>query len=187
MRLDWDRKPVWHTSMAALLLVGLAWIIVSRPASGAAASEGAEVSAREGAQAPNFVLNTLAGETVSLSDLRGQVVVLNFWASWCPPCRAEMPAIQQVYDTYREQGLVVLAVNVREPDSQTAEFVAEMQLTFPILTDHDGSVFETYRVRSLPTTFFIDREGVIQEMVLGGPMSRALIESQVLTLLEQGG
>jgi peroxiredoxin len=139
----------------------------------------------KGFVAPDFTLETYDGETVRLAQLRGQVVLINFWATWCPPCREEMPAIQEAYDEHRERGLVVLAANLMENDAQVGDFMAEMELTFPILMDRRGTVSERYRVQSLPTTYFVDRSGVIQDIVIGGPMPRSLIEGKVTDLLGQ--
>lgn len=141
---------------------------------------------REGFLAPAFKLETLEGQSQSLSDFRGAVVVLNLWASWCPPCRAEMPALQSLYEEYRDQGLAVLAVNMTYQDSASAAaaFVAEYGLSFPIMLDRTGLVGNLYRMRALPTTFFIDREGVIQEVVVGGPMSEITLQSMIVELLE---
>ena len=96
-----------------------------------------------------------------------------------------MPAIQQVYEQYRDQGLVVLAVNLQERDAPVTAFADQLGLTFPILMDRDGGIFARYRVMALPSTFFVDRMGVIQDMAVGGPLSRAFIESQVTPLLAQ--
>jgi len=94
-----------------------------------------------------------------------------------------MPAIQQVYERYRDQDFIVLAVNLQESDAQVAAFVGRLGLTFPILMDRDGDTFARYRVKALPSTFFVDQAGVIQNVTVGGPMSRAFIESQVASLL----
>ena len=142
---------------------------------------------RKGFSAPDFTLTTLDGSEVTLSALRGQAVVVNFWASWCLPCRVEMPAIEQVHRAYEDLGLVILAVNMTSGDSRqdAAAFVEEYGLTFSIPLDLDGSVSSRYEVRGLPTTYFIDTEGVIQEVVVGGPMSEALVQSKVEDLLKE--
>jgi len=137
-----------------------------------------------GRAAPNFTLQATDGQTIALSDLRGQVVILNFWATWCPPCRSEMPALQEVYDARSAEGLVVLAVNQDEAPDRVEAFGRELRLTFPLLLDPGYLVTDEYRVGLLPTTFFIGRGGVIGEVTYGGPMSRALIESRIAPLLE---
>lgn len=137
----------------------------------------------KGSMAPDFALETPDGANMRLSDFRGQVVLINFWATWCPPCREEMPAIQSVYDRYRDQGLTVLAVNLLETNAEVTEFTDGLGLTFPILMDRNAEVFFLYQVRGLPTTFFLDRAGVIQSIKIGGPMSEDFIEGQVTDLL----
>ena len=126
-----------------------------------------------GKPAPDFVLSTLDGEPVRLSDFRGQTVVLNFWASWCPPCRAEMPEFQALWEERGPSGsndLVILAVDFLPEDSVSAAaaFVEDFELTFPILFDtEDGEVAQRYGVRGLPATFFIDADGIMRAMNLG--------------------
>jgi peroxiredoxin len=175
--------------MALVAMLGTAWIAWSRVQVGAIEATGEpQAIPQEGFPAPDFTLQTADGTVLRLSDLRGQVVVLNFWATWCPPCRIEMPALQEVYVAYRERGLEVLAVNMQEGSGQTSAFAAENGLTFPILFDPDGAVSSRYRVTSLPTTLFVDRKGVIREVAVGGPLSHAYLESQVAALLaEEGG
>jgi cytochrome c biogenesis protein CcmG/thiol:disulfide interchange protein DsbE len=184
----WDRKITWLGLMAILLALGVAWIAASRvPVEEALARSDRPPAPGAGFAAPDFSLETRDGETMALADLRGQAVLLNFWATWCPPCRAEMPAIQRVYDKYRDQGFTVLAVDVGEGNAQVAAFVDERDLTFPILMDGDGAVSLRYQVRAMPSTFFIDQDGLIREVTLGGPMSEAFIESQVRELLTGEG
>jgi peroxiredoxin len=153
----------------------------------AATTGGLVPSPREGFPAPDFTLDTLDGGQMTLSDLRGQVVMINLWTSWCPPCRAEMPAINSVYQSNREKGLEVLAVNSTFQDSESAAtaFVQEYGLSFPILLDRDGAVSRRYQLQALPTTYFIDRKGIIRAVVPGGPMSETLIQSKIADLLAE--
>lgn len=185
--LDWDNKTTWRLAMVTVFLAGLAWIALSRPPLDRAAARAGQAPAPQtGFPAPDFSLERLnSEETVSLSDLRGQVLLLNFWATWCPPCRAEMPAIQTVYDRYREQGFTVLAIDLQESDRQVTNFITQMGLTFPVLMDRDGAVFDAYRVRALPSTFFVDRAGIVRQVTVGGPMSQAFIDSEVAALLQE--
>jgi peroxiredoxin len=188
MNLNWNSKTTWLGLMALLLAIGATWIALSRvPAETVAARADRSPLPRKGFAAPDFTLETLDGQAIALSDLQGQVVLINFWASWCLPCREEMPAIQQVYEQYRDQGFVVLAVNLQEQDAQVVAFVDQLELTFSVLMDRDGDVFERYRVMALPSTFFVDRAGVIQDLAVGGLLSRPFIESQVAPLLAQEG
>lgn len=182
--INWNRKRSWQGLMALLLMVGFGWITLSRvPTDVMAGRSQRPPSPQVGFAAPDFSLETLDGETVTLSDLRGQVVLVNFWATWCPPCRKEMPAIQQLYEQYQGQGFTVLAVDLQESKAEVATFTAQMGLTFPILIDSGGQVFSQYGVRALPSTFFVDPNGIIQEIALGGPLSPAYLESQVVSLL----
>jgi len=166
--------------------MGAGWTWLARvPASVTSAAQ--IPSPREGFPAPDFTLKTVDGQAIRLSAFRGQVVIVNQWASWCGPCRAEMPAIQQVYAAHRAGGLAVLAVNstVQDtvPDAQS--FAQNLGLTFPILLDRDGAVGRRYLLRALPSTFFIDRQGVIRTVVFGGPMSVATIETKIQDLLSE--
>ena len=176
----------WTAVMLAVFVVGVGWISFSA-VSASATTSGLIPSPREGFLAPDFTLDTIDGGQITLSDLRGQVVVVNLWTSWCPPCRAEMPAINSVYQANKAQGLEVLAVNVTNQDSAeaAAAFAQEFGLTFPILLDRDGAVSRRYLLQALPTTYFIDRQGVIRAVVPGGPMSETLIQSKIADLLAE--
>lgn len=177
----------WAILTITFLALGIGWTFFSRLPASAANSNRQTASPRQGFAAPDFTLDLLGGGEVTLSDLRGAPVMLNLWASWCPPCRAEMPAIQAVYQEYGEEGLVVLAVNATNQDSESAAaaFVRDHGLTFPVPLDRDGSVSVLYALRGLPTTYFIDREGVIRSVIVGGPMSEAVIRSKVEELLRE--
>jgi peroxiredoxin len=178
---DTQRRIVY----AILLILGLAWILISADRSGTSTA-GQIPAPQEGFLAPDFELETTTGETVKLSDLRGQAVLVNLWATWCPPCRAEMPAIERIHNEYQDDGLVVLAVNMTYQDafSDIAPFVEEYNLTFPILLDKTNSVGSAYQLRSLPSSFFIDRDGIIQEVIIGGPMAEALLRTRVEEILK---
>ena len=168
-----------------VLLFGFTWILFSADRSGISTS-GLIPAPQQGFLAPDFELPTIDGETVKLSDLRGQAVLVNLWATWCPPCRAEMPAIEKIYNEYKDEGLVVLAVDMTYQDTQSdiPPFVAEYGLTFPILLDRSGDVGNAYQLRSLPSSFFIDRDGIISEVVIGGPMAEALLRTRVEEILK---
>jgi len=182
------RRPHWLLMMAGVFFLGAGWIVGSaRPEQAAAA--GRIASPHSGFAAPDFDLERLNGERLRLSDLRGQVVVVNLWATWCPPCRAEMPALQQLYEAHRDEGLVVVAVNATVQDSATAAgaFVAERGLTFPVLLDPQGEASRAYALQAMPSTFVVDRQGVIREVLIGGPVSLATLRSLVAPLLEEAG
>jgi cytochrome c biogenesis protein CcmG, thiol:disulfide interchange protein DsbE len=176
-------KPVTRLAAIGIICIGLVWAWVSRPASGIddiAASHGTRI----GAQVPELVLHTPDGKLLSLTDYRGKVVVLNFWASWCPPCKAEMPALEQVQQSYFDRRVSVIAVNQMESSVIAAAYAEQQGITFQIALDIDGEASREYHVAALPTTYFIDQHGVIRDIVYGGPMTRAFIESKVLPLLE---
>jgi peroxiredoxin len=177
--------PYFPYLAGLVLVLGLIWIGVSRVNPELFEQQGIQAP-QEGLLAPDFTLTDLSGETVSLQDFRGRPVMVNFWASWCPPCRSEMPAMEAMYQEFRAADLEILAVNATYQDRITdAEaFVEENQLTFPVLLDRTGEVNQAYQVHSLPTTFFIDSRGVIQKIVIGGPMQEALIFRHVENLLE---
>jgi len=117
--------------------------------------------------APDFTLQDLRGKPVSLRDLRGRVVFLNFWATWCPPCRLEMPAMEKLHQEFGNQGLAILAVNYREAPEEIKAFFKEHRLTFTALLDPEGKIFDLYQAWSLPTTLFINKNGEIVGRVVG--------------------
>jgi thiol-disulfide isomerase/thioredoxin len=176
----------WRIIMVAVLSLAIGWTFLSRIQKTAMNAGDPPASPRQGFKAPDFTLELLGGGEVTLSQLQGQPVVLNLWASWCLPCRAEMPAIERVYQSYEDRGLVILGVNttVQDNEAKAASFVQEYGLTFPIPLDRDGSVSARYALGGLPTTFFIDREGIIRSVILGGPMSEAVIRSKVEDLMD---
>ena len=167
-----------------ILLLGAVWTFISADKSGSSTA-GLIPAPQKGFLAPDFTLETLDGESVTLSDLRGQAVLVNFWATWCPPCRAEMPAFQKAYQDYEDQGFAIIAVNATSQDNSAdvAAFIEEFGLSFPVVLDNEGAVNQLYQVRSLPTSFFIDKEGVISEVVIGGPIAEALIRARIEELL----
>lgn len=177
----------WSTLMLVLFVAGVGWIWRSSISAGEV-TEGHIPAPREGFAAPDFQLELLRGGKVRLADLRGKVVVINLWASWCPPCRAEMPALARAYAENRERGIEILAVNMTYQDNAqaAAAFVQEYGLDFKIPMDMQGEVGRLYQLRALPTTFFVDREGIIQRVVIGGPMSEGTIQSALAGLLGEG-
>jgi peroxiredoxin len=117
--------------------------------------------------APDFTLKDLNGKTVSLRDLRGKVVFLNFWATWCPPCKLEMPKMEELHKELSSRGLVILAINFQEGPQEIREFFKEHNLTFTALLDRKSEVFGLYQAWSLPTTYLINRNGEIVGKVIG--------------------
>lgn len=144
---------------------------------------GAEIpeSAAVGSAAPDFELQTLSGEKVRLSDLRGKIVLINFWATWCEPCKIEMPFFEKLYQKNGSQ-LEILAVNFDEPQQKVQQFAEEFGLSFPILLDPGAEVQNLYRVRGYPTTFIVDEEGMTSFHHIG-----LITEEQVFDYLSQLG
>jgi cytochrome c biogenesis protein CcmG, thiol:disulfide interchange protein DsbE len=168
-----------------VLALGFAWIFVSADRSDASTS-GQIPAPQQGFLAPDFALKTSTGETVRLSDLRGQAVLVNLWATWCPPCRAEMQSIEKMYQQYKDDDFTVLAVNMTYQDDPAAvmPFIREQGLTFPVLLDETAKMANAYQLRSLPSSYFIRRDGVINEVVIGGPMSEALLRTRIEDILK---
>lgn len=169
-----------------IVLLASAWTVFTA-FTGLETTGGLTPAPRKGFLAPDIQLTTLDGQTARLKDFRGSAVILNFWASWCPPCKAEMPALQQIHTQFQGKNLIVLGINATSQDQldTAAQFLQENGLTFPVSYDFDGSAMEKYLVRALPTTFFIDAQGVIQDITVGGPMSEAFLGAQALQLTDE--
>ncbi|MFS1515487.1 thiol-disulfide oxidoreductase ResA [Bacillus sp. SCS-151] len=120
-----------------------------------------------GKKAPDFKLVTLEGDFVQLSELAGKGVFLNFWATYCPPCKKEMPFIENSYQYYKDTGVEVLAVDVGEPKLTVQSFVDQYNLTFPILLDKDEQVLNAYNIGPIPVTFLIDKDGIVIDKIVG--------------------
>lgn len=132
-----------------------------------------------GTLAEDFVLAGLDGKVQSLSQYRGNIVLLNFWATWCKPCTTEMPAMQTIYDKLREKGFVVLAVNELEDDAKVREHIKQYGHTFPVLMDRDNHVANQYGVYGLPVSVFIDEKGIVQEYLKGGLLTEDRIAQTI--------
>ena len=188
MRATSRSSKLWEILMLLALAAGIVWTILSRVPAAVGAPLSSLPAPREGFLAPDFTLDMLQGDRIRLSDLRGKIVVVNFWATWCPPCRAETPALEKSYEKYKDSGVIIVGVDLTDQDSlsDVAAFVQEFGLTYPILLDRDGSVGLRYRLQGLPSTFFVNRQGVIRTVVVGGPMSETFIRSKVEALLREG-
>lgn len=137
-----------------------------------------------GEPAPNFQLRDMNGRLVSLSDLQGKVILLNFWATWCGPCRVEMPAMERLYRTYSRKDFEILAVSTDPQGAAvTRPFQQEIGLTFPILHDADYRVGLAYGARTLPMTFMVDRQGIVRQLIFGARDWEAPEAHQLVELL----
>src|SRR5437879_9942724 len=136
-----------------------------------------------GSPAPEIALKDLRGQEVRLSDLHGKIVMLNVWATWCKPCKEEMPAMQASYENLRDQGFVVLAVNELEDVEKVAEHIRTHRHTFLVVMDHDNRVANQYGVVGLPASFLIDRQGIVREHIFGN----LLTEQRIAELVRQYG
>ena len=133
--------------------------------------------------APELTLSDTRNETRSLSDYRGQVVLVNLWATWCPPCKEEMPALQAFHDKYMDEGFTIIAINDGDPTPDVLQFVQDYELTFPVWLDPTYIATEqAFKTLNLPSSFVIDREGTIRLMWVGG-ISRKMLEQHVAPLI----
>lgn len=139
-----------------------------------------------GDTARNFTLQDLEGNTVGLEDFRGKPVLINFWATWCAPCRLEMPALQAAQDAHQEDGLVVLAVNDQQTPEEVSRFIDELGLSLTTLVDQEGTVSTLYNVFNFPTTYFVNGDGVITA-VHRGMLDEAQIEEYLSSTIAQDG
>jgi peroxiredoxin len=156
----------------ALLVGGASFFYLQNNTTKVAAEIGTEV----GMQAPGFTLENMNGEQVSLSDYQGQKVFLNFWASWCPPCRKEMPDMQKLHEEYGSEEVVILAVNVGENKSTAANFMMQNGLSFPVLLDNSKDTARNYLIRGIPSSYFLDQNGIIKEKAFGAVSYEKMLE-----------
>lgn len=169
-----------------LILAGFVWVWISRVDPDATTPASIQAP-QQGFLAPNFELETLSGSRVAIDDLRGKAVILNFWASWCPPCRAEMPAFQQALEENSDNDLAILGVNATNQDSllDVENFLQEYRIGLTIPLDVNGQVSRLYQIHSLPTTFFINKQGIINKVIIGGPIPLSLLRIEIQQLLQE--
>jgi cytochrome c biogenesis protein CcmG, thiol:disulfide interchange protein DsbE len=164
----------WHLTFLLILTLGGYWLWASRVPVAALVNERAPQPA-VGYPAPDFTLQTLAGDQFSLSALRGQPVVLNFWATWCNPCQRELPALRTASERYAGE-VAIIAVDQAEAPATVQAYVDKLGLPFTIPLDADNSIGQRYNVYGLPTTYFIDRQGIIRQQWTGEMNSITLAE-----------
>ena len=169
-------KPVFVVIALLVALVGLpafdGWSMGSRvPAVGTLVED--------------FHLTDLEGKSQSLSQYRGKIVLVNFWATWCKPCTTEMPAMQTMYDKLHDKGFVVLAINELEDDAKVREHIKQYGHTFPVLMDRDNKVANQFGVFGLPVSVFIDQEGRAQEYIKGGLLTEQKIDETIARIQKQ--
>ncbi len=187
--LERNHSHSWRLVLILLAVVLLGLLVIqgctttvqdsgrsSQEGNGAIDLEGSELppAPEIGRLAPNFTLTDLGGNQVTLSDFRGKTVFVNFWATWCPPCRAEMPEIEAVYQEYKDKGVVVIGVDILEPEDVVRQFVEQGGYSWIFILDATGAVSDDYRIAAIPTSFFIDREGIIQAVNIGAMTKRAM-------------
>ncbi len=179
---DTDHKVVrstqwWRSLLAVTFGLGLVWIYITRMPPATVYLNDTLVAPLVGRIAPDFALTGIDGQSFRLSALRGTPVVINFWATWCPPCRKEMPELEKLWLDYGADGkLMLLGVDQAEDKATIEQFRQSMvAVTFPILLDRTTKVANLYNVQALPTTFFIAADGRIQDVKIGGPMDRAVL------------
>ncbi len=145
-----------------------------------AGASGRPTTAKIGDLAPEIDLKSMTGDQITLSKLQGRPVLVNFWATWCGPCREEFPALVRAYKKYQDQGLVILGANVQDDNSDDGvrTFMRNSLVNFPIVRDTGDSLSRMYRINGLPTSVFVDRKGIVRDIVVGGPMTDDFIEKQ---------
>ncbi len=164
--------------VALIMIAIIAWLALPRVPSLTPAGDDDCAPAQEAdGPAPELELEQLSGGRLTLEDLAGEVVLLNTWATWCPPCRRELPALEAVYRRYREQGFVILGVNIGESGDAVERFVTRSGLTFPILLDPDEASLRAFGTISLPSSFLIDRQGNVRARWIGATCERELDET----------
>jgi peroxiredoxin len=183
-------RNVLATIVIGIVIAGVVWFF-DRPG-GDGSSEPITLTASAsgpppevGREAPDFQVQGLGGESIRLSDFRGSAVWINFWASWCPPCRAESPDIEAVYQTKQGEGLVVLALSIGEGASAVRDYVERTGITFTVGLDEETEISAAYRIAGIPSHYFVDRDGILRESRVGS-MSRETMEERVDEILSDG-
>lgn len=167
-----------------LISIGIMFFLILSNSSALAAQDFSAVPIEVNYPAPDLTLQDLAGNPVSLTDYRGSVVLVNLWATWCPPCKEEMPTLETFYEKYKNSGFVLVAVNQEEPREIVAPFVAEYGLTFPVWLDLEYLAEREFNTANLPSSYVIDRNGAVRLMWIGG-ISKKNLEKYVPDVIYQ--
>ncbi len=179
-----SKSKSYHLALGRLMLILVTLVVSQGCASNISDSNrdaGTSTEAIEltpapevGHPAPDFTLSDLDGNLVRLSDFQGKVVFINFWATWCPPCRAEMPEIEAVHQKYKDKGVVVLGVDISEPENTVRQYIQKGGFSWTIVLDSTGEVARDYQIAAIPTSFFLDREGIIRAVSVGAMTKRQM-------------
>ena len=184
-------RNIVATVFVGLSIIGMVWYFDTPDTAGSSQAITLTASAsgpapKVGREAPDFRVQGLDGEFYQLSDFRGQPVWINFWASWCPPCRAENPDIQAVYDANKADGLVVLGIAIGEDDGAVRGYAGRTDLSYIIGLDRGTDIAASYRIVGIPTHFFVDRDGILREWRIGS-MNKNTMEKKVDVIMEESG
>ena len=176
-----------NRSRALLLGAVLASVLVIAAflATGLGRDPAAAASPLVGREAPDFRLEGLDGPAVELSTLRGQVVVVNFWASWCAECRIEQPALDATWERFRDSGVVVVGVNFQDQSADARQYLAETGSSYPTVRDSDSTTSLAYGLRGVPETFLVDRSGRVVDRIIG-PVNEDALAARIQSLLNKG-
>jgi peroxiredoxin len=184
---DSRQNNIFITFLAAgIFLIGAAVVILILPKAQeqVLANDSSVVPVKINTPAPDLKLTDINGNPVSLSDYRGKTVLVNNWATWCPPCQAEMPTLEKYYEEYRGQNFVIIAIESGEPADQVADFVTQYGLTFPVWLDAKGLALDTFQNWELPSSYVVDKDGTLR-LMWTGEISRAMLDAYVTPLLEK--
>lgn len=175
--------PLLLLGLGLILIATSAYFILRAPKLPASLSS---IPVRVNFPAPQLTLNDIRGVAGSLADYHGQVILVNLWATWCPPCKEEMPTLQAFYNEHKDSGFVIIAINDGDPTPDVLQFVEEYELTFPVWLDPTYIATEqAFHTRNLPSSFVIDRDGTIQLTWVGGISSRMLEKHVTPLIMEQ--
>ncbi|MED4934984.1 thiol-disulfide oxidoreductase ResA [Heyndrickxia coagulans] len=156
-----QKRLIFRASILAVLILAVGYTLYAN------ATKESQGALAAGDKAPDFILKDLNGKTYRLSDYKGKGVLLNFWGTWCEPCKKEMPYMNELYSSYKPKGVEILAVYVKNTRFLVDEFVKQYGLTFPVLIDKNGDVQHAYHIDPLPTTFLIGPDGKVKKVIIG--------------------